>query len=167
MTQVCTKCGRVLALSEFNFKDRKRGKLQNLCRSCSREYFRGYYARHREKYVLRSKQKNAAERECYRERIFEFLRSHPCVDCGEADPVVRQFDHQDPKAKSSEVGELLRRRVAWVKIQAEIDKCDVRCANDHQRRTASQFGWYRLRQADPVGTAGVGSPHHVAIVTSR
>ena len=144
MTKVCTYSRRELDQSEFNFKDRRRGTLHNLCRTCSREYFRGYYARYRPKYVLRSKLKNGAERERYRERILDYLRSHPCVDCGEADPVVLQFDHQDPTTKSSDVGELLRRRVAWVKIQVEIEKCDVRCANDHQRRTANQFGWYRL-----------------------
>jgi hypothetical protein len=144
MTKVCRQCRQELGLPEFNFKDRKRGKLHNLCRTCSREYFRGHYARHRAKYVLRSKQKNAVERQCNQERVLEFLRTHPCVDCGAADPVVLQFDHQDPESKSSNVGELLRRRASWAKIQTEIDKCDVRCANDHQRRTASQFGWYRL-----------------------
>jgi hypothetical protein len=25
----------------------------------------------------------------------------------------------------------------------EIDKCDVRCANCHRRRTAADFGWWR------------------------
>ncbi len=144
-TQVCTQCGRDLALAEFNYKDRRRGKLHNLCRSCSRAYFRGYYAQHRQKFVLRSKRKNAVERKDHQERVLAFLRTHPCIDCGEADPVVLQFDHQDPESKSSNVGELLRRRASWARIQAEIDKCDVRCANDHQRRTASQFGWYRLR----------------------
>ncbi len=69
--------------------------------------------------------------------------------CGEADLVVLQFDHQDPESKSSNVGELLRRRASWARIQAEIDKCDVRCANDHQRRTAIQFGWYRLAKPLP------------------
>jgi hypothetical protein len=139
MTQVCTQCSQDLPLSEFNFKDRKRGKLHKLCRICSRKYFRGYYAKHREKFVQRSRKKNATERQCYRQRILEFLRSHPCVDCGEADPIVLQFDHEDPSAKSANVGNLLRRRVAWAKIHAEIEKCVVRCANHHQRRTASQF----------------------------
>ena len=145
MTQVCTECGQDLPLTEFNYKDRQRGKLHHFCRRCSRAYFRNYYAQHRAVLVLRSKHKNAAERYRNQERVREYLRTHPCVDCGEADPVVLQFDHQDPASKSSNVGELLRRRASWGKIQAEIDKCDVRCANDHQRRTASQFGWYRVR----------------------
>jgi hypothetical protein len=144
MTRVCTQCRKELALSEFNYKDRKRGTLQSMCRDCSRAYFRAYYLRHRAAYVARSRRKNSAERLSNRRQLLEYLQSHPCADCGESDPVVLQFDHADPAAKSSNVGDLLRNRVPWRRILAEIDKCVVRCANDHQRRTASQFGWYRI-----------------------
>src|SRR6185312_12425743 len=99
------------------------------------------------KYVQRSRVRNAAERQRIRERILDHLSTHPCVDCGEADPVVLQFDHQDPRAKWFSIGDLLRTRTAWGKIQNEIAKCAVRCANCHQRRTAQQFGWYRLTPA--------------------
>jgi hypothetical protein len=164
MTQVCARCRRELAFSEFNFKDRKRGKLHTLCRGCSRTYFRGYYTQHREKYVQRSRLKNAAERQNYRERMLAFLRSHPCVDCGEADPIVLQFDHKDPETKSSNVGDLLRRRVAWAKIEAEIGKCVVGCANDHQRRTANQFGWYRFGWYRVVSSAPTASDAGASLV---
>jgi hypothetical protein len=30
------------------------------------------------------------------------------------------------------------------RIKEEIEKCDVRCANCHTRRTAHQFGWWVL-----------------------
>jgi hypothetical protein len=118
--------------------------LQPICRSCSRAYFREYYLRNRDRYAARSRRKNAAERLSNRRQLLGYLQAHPCVDRGETDPVVLQFDHADPSTKSSNVGDLLRNRVPWSRILAEIEKCVVRCANDHQRRTATQFGWYRV-----------------------
>src|SRR5207302_4020803 len=134
MRRVCTGCGHELELAEFNYKDRKRGVLHPMCRCCTRTYFRAYYARHREVYVLRIRNKNAAERQRNRERLVDYLRAHPCVDCGETDPVVLQFDHEDRNKKSSNIGDLLRKWIPWARIVAEIEKCSVRCANDHQRR---------------------------------
>jgi hypothetical protein len=144
MTRVCTQCGRELSLSEFNYRDRKHGVLHRRCRVCTRMYFREYYARHRQEYIVRIRKKNAAERRCNREQLVAYLRGHPCIDCGETDPVVLQFDHDDRTIKSCNVGDLLRSRVPWARILTEIEKCSVRCANDHQRRTAEQFGWYKL-----------------------
>ena len=34
---------------------------------------------------------------------------------------------------------------SWDKVLAEIEKCDVRCANCHRRRTAQQFDTLRHR----------------------
>jgi hypothetical protein len=29
-------------------------------------------------------------------------------------------------------------------VKNEIEKCDVRCANCHRRKTAKDFNWYKL-----------------------
>jgi len=144
MVEACTQCGRECDPADFNYRDRQRAILHRRCRACTRQYFREYYARHRETYVARIRRKNAAERRSNREQLMAYLLTHPCVDCGETDPVVLQFDHDDPRLKTRNVGDLLRTRMPWKRILAEIEKCSVRCANDHQRRTAAQFGWYRL-----------------------
>ncbi|MEZ4416181.1 MAG: hypothetical protein R3E10_10565 [Gemmatimonadota bacterium] len=80
------------------------------------------------------------------ERIREYLACHPCVDCGESDPDVLGFDHRALAEKSFNVSTLLSAGYAWDKVLAEIRKCDVRCANCHQRRTAQQFEWPRAKQ---------------------
>jgi hypothetical protein len=40
------------------------------------------------------------------------------------------------------VSALVNGKYSWSKILEEIEKCDVRCANCHRRRTAKQLGWY-------------------------
>lgn len=69
------------------------------------------------------------------------LKENRCVDCGESDPIVLQFDHREPSEKSGNVSALISRGNSWSRVLAEIEKCDVRCANCHMRRTAKQFGW--------------------------
>jgi hypothetical protein len=65
------------------------------------------------------------------------------VDCGEADPVVLQFDHVSDD-KTEDVGRMLSWAVSWKRILQEIAKCEVVCANCHARRTAKRHGgWFK------------------------
>src|SRR5207244_10822490 len=76
-------------------------------------------------------------------RLAELLCAPPCVECGVTDPLVLDFDHRAPSTKRMAVSSLLR-YASWSALESEIAKCDVRCANDHRRRTAEQFGWQKL-----------------------
>lgn len=67
--------------------------------------------------------------------ILDFLSSHPCVDCGESDPIVLEFDHLDPATKAFNISKARREGYSLQRIQGEIKKCEVRCANCHRRRT--------------------------------
>jgi hypothetical protein len=67
-----------------------------------------------------------------REWILKYWQTHPCVDCGETDPDVLEFDHRDPGEKVNEVPRCTSLRL----VIAEAAKCDVRCANCHRRRHA-------------------------------
>lgn len=79
----------------------------------------------------------------YRDRLIRYLLEHPCVDCGEADVRVLDFDHEDPADKLAEVVRLAGFAIAWARVEAEIAKCSVRCANCHRRRTNEMFGYWR------------------------
>lgn len=57
-----------------------------------------------------------------------------CVDCGyDAHPAALDFDHLPDKEKLFGLGSALTRKLSAV--LAEIDKCEVVCANCHRIRT--------------------------------
>ena len=62
------------------------------------------------------------------------------MDCGQNDPVVLEFDHL--RDKRFNVGSGLPYR-NWESILAEIQKCEVVCANCHRRRTSRRIGAVR------------------------
>src|SRR4051812_27436400 len=111
--KTCGRCGRSLALSEFNWKHRAKGTWQSYCKSCHRQYLREHYLQNTAYYIGKAHARNLAERADIRHRLLDYLRTHPCVDCGQTDPVVLQFDHIDPTQKSAEIAVLVRRGVSW------------------------------------------------------
>lgn len=75
-------------------------------------------------------------------RVLEYLIAHPCVDCSEGDPVVLTFDHVKGE-KINGIAEMVNARKPWSIIEAEIEKCEVRCANCHVRKTANQLNYWK------------------------
>jgi hypothetical protein len=102
------------------------------------DYQRAYYEKNKEKVKRQAAESNRKRRWKHRQMVIEHLRANPCVDCGESDPVVLEFDHRDPAEKLFCIGGALRQTWSWQKIEDEMAKCDVRCANCHRRRTAKQ-----------------------------
>lgn len=74
--------------------------------------------------------------------VIAYLKTHPCVDCGEPDVVVLEFDHVRGQ-KSGRLATMIANGGSWAKIEEEIAKCDVRCANCHRRKTAKQLRFYK------------------------
>ncbi len=84
--------------------------------------------------------------------VWGYLQSHPCIDCGEADPMVLDFDHVTG-TKVANVSSLVANGYSLSAVKREIAKCVVRCANCHRRRTAQQFGWYAWIPTDDAVVA--------------
>lgn len=99
------------------------------CTDCSREGNRIYRNSPEGKAAILRKRRKAQER-C-RAFLFNYLRNNPCMDCGEPDPVVLEFDHVRGIKKKG-VTELIG--AGLTTLQTEIEKCDVVCANCHTRR---------------------------------
>lgn len=132
----CFKCKT--DKNDEDFIIRKNGRLNSWCKECVREKARESYGENREKCINRGKIKNLK----FRQYIFNYLKNNPCVDCGEKDPIVLQFDHiKDKKYNISDM-----KMMSFEKVDEEIKKCDVRCANCHVRKTAKQFGYYSFEK---------------------
>jgi hypothetical protein len=143
-TRVCCTCGQPKLISEFAVKNKERGTRGTKCRSCQAAYARNHYARNRASYLRRAATRRKLDREECRQRVFEYLMTHPCIDCGEVDPIVLEFDHRDRKTKRGSISRLMS-QLTWTSLEPEIAQCDVRCANCHRRRTAQQFTWAKLQ----------------------
>lgn len=141
--KVCTKCGPpAQPIEHFAIRNRVRGSRQAMCRSCQSQYGKRHYETYRSAYIQKARIRNAAQSKTNGEFLIEYLSNHPCVDCGEDDIVVLEFDHQRDKLLNVSV--LSREGYSLTKLKQEIAKCEVVCANCHRRRTARQFGSYRL-----------------------
>ena len=79
--------------------------------------------------------------------LLDYLSEAPCVDCGEMDPVVLDFDHVG--AKRAGVVQLADREAALAVLKEEIAKCEVRCANCHRRRTIVEQAHFRHHLITP------------------
>jgi len=136
----CGRCGELKTADEFAWRRKAQGQRDNYCRTCRAAYKQEHYALNRERYIeaaVRRRTALAAERATF---LVEYFASHPCVDCGESDPVVLEFDHLGDK--SFNIAKGLRDR-SWDALIDEIAKCDVVCANCHRRRTAVRGGFAR------------------------
>ena len=102
-----------------------------------RNYHAEWYERNRKKRVRQIADRRKVMRIAGRKYVRDHLLTHSCVDCGENDPVVLDFDHVRGK-KKAEVTKLAADGYTTKAIQAEIDKCDIRCANCHRRRHANE-----------------------------
>jgi hypothetical protein len=136
----CTSCKKVKKPEEFNFKNKAKNIRHSNCKNCSRLYVRSHYERNKKYYLLKAYRRNQKIRGDIRDFILNYLISHPCVDCGEKDPVVLEFDHMSGFDKVSEVSALYK-NYDLKGVKEEIRKCEVRCANCHRRKTARENSW--------------------------
>ena len=138
----CYRCGEFKCPTEFNWRRKARGERDSHCRPCRADYKREHYERNRQAYIDRAterKQRLNLERTQY---LIDYFLSHPCVDCGESDPVVLEFDHL--RDKEFNIGAAIARN-SWARILKEMEKCEVVCRNCHRRRESTRSGALRIR----------------------
>jgi hypothetical protein len=135
-TRVCTQCLEEKAIKEFNFSHKQRGKRESRCRSCHTKASRKCWLANKQHYQQKLSEYRAQRREEQRILLRQYLESHPCIDCGEADPCCLEFDHV--RGKKRDVVPRMIGNYSWESILNEISKCEVRCANCHRKRHAKR-----------------------------
>tara|TARA_B100001564_G_C20224244_1_gene483111 strand:+ start:55 stop:432 length:378 start_codon:yes stop_codon:yes gene_type:complete len=89
--KTCSKCKE--SKLEECFAKKTKGKLQPWCKNCNRSYQKSHYKANKQKRVSQVNEYKKDRRLQLRQRLYQFLLENPCVDCGENDPVVLEFDH--------------------------------------------------------------------------
>jgi hypothetical protein len=84
-------CG--LEKDEAEFNRRGSDGFQSRCRSCNSEYLKQHYRDNTQYYRDKAKRIRKQILIANYTRLHDYFATHPCVDCGESDPVVLQFDH--------------------------------------------------------------------------
>jgi hypothetical protein len=148
----CIRCKTELDIFQFNKNPTRRDGHDNLCRTHRREYQQEWYKKNREQHVRRVQTNNIAVRARNTALLLEYLLKHPCSDCGESDPLVLEFDHVRG-SKTKDISCMVQESWSWKTIEAEIAKCDVRCANCHRRKTAYEQNW---KLVDLIKKQGAG-----------
>ena len=136
----CVMCRQELSVSSFNRRSASPDGLQNVCRECNRARARRYYQENRDSHVRVVMARRAEARRLALDAVGDYLSAHPCLDCGEADLRVLDFDHRADCDKSAEVMRLAQNGYSVRKVMSEIAKCDVRCRNCHAKVTYERSG---------------------------
>ena len=140
--KTCNHCREAKKPSEFNWRYKKLGVRQPTCRECRKKQQNQWYKRNRESHKAKTWDNKVKRRDEARTYILGYLSSHHCIDCGESNTIVLEFDHVRGRKKMA-VAHMAQEGYSLEAIRKEINKCEVRCANCHRIRTHKQKGWFR------------------------
>jgi hypothetical protein len=136
----CATCGEMKEDTEFNWRYKKRGIRHPTCRRCHKVYRKNWYENNKEEHQANVHERLKRVRKESREFVWDYLSTHPCVECGEDDPIVLEFHHVKGKDKS--ISQMAGQGYSIESLIKEIGRCVVLCANCHRRLTAKERGWY-------------------------
>ena len=125
----CSGCGKAKSLSQFSTKTHANGNegWEGQCNSCV---------------SIRNKKHNQGKNKDTRAYVFEYLKKHPCVDCGESNVLALEFDHIH--SKKFDIGNALNTSKGMKLVKAEMKKCVVRCSSCHRIKTHIERDTWRF-----------------------
>ena len=147
--KTCKKCKQSKPVAQFYKHARLQGGLAHECKVCVKGRMASNYADDPAPFKARAAKYRNAHPEKVKEYQSKYLANRKaiinaiklesgCVDCGyNADPVALQFDHVRGK-KKFDIAQ--RSTKPMDEVYAEIEKCEVRCANCHAIITHARSG---------------------------
>ena len=143
MKKICPGCGEERDTEhDFNWSHKERGIRHTRCKYCQAQVSKQHYKDNKQSYFDRVRTREVGVIEDNQKRLADYLRLHPCIDCGQTDIRVLEFDHVRGE-KSNNIARMVGEGFSWSSIEAEIAKCEVRCANCHRIKTNERSGWWR------------------------
>lgn len=147
MKKNCNHCGKHKDEEEFNWRFKSLGIRHKTCRDCMHGFNKTYFEGNaKERHLQQVRERKELARSYARDFIYNYLLFHPCSQCGESDVRVLEFHHTDTSGKDMAVGAMVSSGFSVERIQAEIDKCVVLCANCHRKITVEERGWFKGRR---------------------
>jgi hypothetical protein len=132
-TKICTGCNQPkdaendFSWSIFGVKRHPR------CKECrAKERMERYY-RNPQPELEYKWDRQLRMREQAKAFIEEYKSTHPCTDCGKTDPRFLTFDHVRGTKKKA-ISDMVNLGYTVEAIQAELEKCEVRCLECHHLR---------------------------------
>jgi hypothetical protein len=141
----CDHCKKLKDEEEFNWKFKSLGVRHKTCRECMHGFNKTYFeGPAKEKHLQQVNERKQEARQYARDYVMNYLQTHPCSRCGESDVRVLEFHHVGEKDLA--VAAMVSGGFSVERIQAEIDKCEVLCANCHRKLTTDERGWFKGRK---------------------
>lgn len=99
-----------------------------------REQWRNWYSRNKNTntYIQRHKSDKKKRSSALAEYKKNYKKGKICIRCEFSDWRALQFHHKDKTTKLFNIGESQNSKCSIKRLQEEIDKCELICANCHQ-----------------------------------
>lgn len=140
-SKTCSKCKNLKTIDEFPWRSKIKQKKQAACRDCTKQTSKKWYKNNTSRQIENVKRNNQIHYKSRIERMFAFLSDKSCIDCGERNPILLDFDHVRGE-KVDNISHMLSTGASWTAIEAELEKCEPTCSNCHRLKTAQRGQWY-------------------------
>ncbi len=133
VTKICNDCGKDKPLTEFYKRALVKDGRTSYCIDCIRirgqESYKNNWANNR----ARIDSNHYKTIEALRERCNEIKHLAGCRFCKEREPICLDFHHRNKAEKEFGISQMIGSHRNWERIQREINKCEIVCANCHRK----------------------------------